>query len=226
MPGGGEPFRRFVVELPGAAMILAVDDQERAVVLRQYRHPVGSRLVEIPAGLLDVPGEDPLLAAQRELREEAALRAEHWQHLVSVHPSPGISTESHAIFLATGLADADRGDFELRHEEAEMSLDRVPVDDLIDAVLDGRVQRRRPWSTSVLAYDALRRRGRLPGQQASQRVGSRSRGGGAPAPAQCEEAAGEGRRTPGSQEPRVPGGDHPGRGARAGHPRPPGARRA
>lgn len=162
-PGGGEPFRRFVVELPGAAMILAVDDQERAVVLRQYRHPVGSRLVEIPAGLLDVPGEDPLLAAQRELREEAGLQAAHWQHLVSVHPSPGISTESHAIFLATGLAEADRGDFELRHEEAEMSLDMVPVDELIDAVFDGRVHDA-PLVTSVLAYDALRRRGRLPGR--------------------------------------------------------------
>jgi 8-oxo-dGTP pyrophosphatase MutT (NUDIX family) len=157
-PGHPEDsFRRLVLETPGAVMVLAVDDEERVVVLRQYRHPVRARLVEIPAGLLDVPGEDPVLAAQRELREEAALRAEHWDHLVTVYPSPGISDEKQVIYLATGLADADRGDFELEHEEAEMTVERVPVDDLLDAVLDGRLHDA-PLVTAVLAYDVIRRR--------------------------------------------------------------------
>jgi ADP-ribose pyrophosphatase len=153
-----QTFRRFVVELPGAVMILAVDDDERVVLLRQYRHPVQSRLVEIPAGLLDVPGEDPVVAAQRELREEAGLAASSWRHLVTVLPSPGISEERHAIYLARGLSEVGHGDFEAEHEEAEMSVERVPMSELLDAVLDGRV-RDAPLVTAVLAYDVLARRG-------------------------------------------------------------------
>lgn len=151
------PFRRVVVEHPGAVIVLAVDEQDRVVVLRQYRHPVQARLVELPAGLLDVPGEDPVLAAQRELREEAAVRAGHWEHLLTTWPSPGISEESYAVFLATDLSEADRGDFEPAHEEAEMTVERVPMAELLDAVLDGRL-RDGPLVTAVLAYDAIRRR--------------------------------------------------------------------
>ncbi|GGF35330.1 NUDIX hydrolase [Marmoricola endophyticus] len=162
----GTTFRRLVVELPGAAMILAVDEEERAVLVQQYRHPAQARLLEVPAGLLDQPGEDPLVCAQRELREEVALGAERWEHLLTVRPSPGMSTETHAIFLATGLHPVDRG-FVLEHEEAEMSVLRVPVDDLLDAVLDGRVQDA-PLVTAVLAYDVRRRRGgRVAGQPES-----------------------------------------------------------
>jgi 8-oxo-dGTP pyrophosphatase MutT (NUDIX family) len=160
----GEQFRRFVVELPGAVMILAVDADERVVVLRQYRHAARSRLVEIPAGLLDVPGEDPVVAAQRELREEAALVADDWRHLVTVLPSPGISEESHTIYLARGLHETDRGGFEPAHEEAEMSVERVPMADLLEAVLAGQV-RDAPLVTAVLAYDVLtRREGAVPSE--------------------------------------------------------------
>ena len=152
-----EEFDRYVVELPGAVMILAVDADEQVVVLRQYRHAVRSRLVELPAGILDVPGEDPVVAARRELREETALVADSWRHLVTVLPSPGISAETHVIYLARGLHDADRDGFEPEHEEAEMSVDRVPMTDLLAAVLAGRV-RDAPLVTAVLAYDVLTRR--------------------------------------------------------------------
>ncbi|MCW2759774.1 MAG: nudF [Nocardioidaceae bacterium] len=155
-----ESFRRLVVELPGAVMVLAVDEDDRVVVLRQYRHPVGKRLVEIPAGLLDVDGEDMVVAAARELREEAAVVADHWEHLLSIYPSPGISTEQHHIYLATGLHDTDRGDFVPEHEEAEMVVERVPFDDLLAAVLDGSVCDG-PVVTAVLAL-ALRRAGGTP----------------------------------------------------------------
>lgn len=152
-------FRRLVVEDPGAVVVLALDDQERAVVIHQYRHPVQMRLVELPAGKLDQDGEDPLVAAQRELHEEVGLQAREWTHLLTTYASPGITSETHAIFLARGLEELDR-DFDLHHEEAELLVDRVPLADLVDAVLDGRVADG-PVALAVLAHEALRSRGRL-----------------------------------------------------------------
>jgi len=142
-----------VLEHPGAVVILAVDEQERAFVVRQYRHPVGHRLVELPAGLLDVPGEDPRVAAERELREEAQLVAEEWTHLLSTYSSPGLSSEQIHVYLARGLGEApDRGaDFELHHEEADMTSEWVPVADLLDGFLAGRLANG-PLGHAVLTY--------------------------------------------------------------------------
>lgn len=157
-PGADDeaPFSRLVLEHPGAAVILALDDQDRALCLFQYRHPVGHRLVELPAGVCDHPGEEPLEVARRELREEAALQAADWTPLLSTFSSPGYSAERIHYFLARGLSAADRGDFELRHEEADLTTAWVPFDDLLAAVLDGRVADG-PVVQAVLAY-ALRRR--------------------------------------------------------------------
>jgi ADP-ribose pyrophosphatase len=155
-----ELFRRLVVEHPGAVVVLAVDEEERVCCVRQYRHAAGGVLVELPAGICDADGEDPQVTAARELREEAELAAEHWRHLMTLNPSAGITTELHRIYLARGLSHADRGDFELHAEEAEMEKVWIPVDDLIDAVLDGRIQES-PLAAAVLAYDVLRRRGEL-----------------------------------------------------------------
>ncbi len=136
----GARARRVVMEHPGAAVVLAVDDDDRVMVVWQYRHAAGRRFVELPAGLCDGdPGEDPLEVARRELREEAQLRAERWTHLTSSYPSPGISAEVQHLFLARGLAPADRGDFALEHEEADMDTGWVRFADLHAAVLDGRV---------------------------------------------------------------------------------------
>lgn len=134
-----EPFRRIVLEHPGAAVVLAVDDDERVLCLWQYRHAAGRRFVEIPAGLLDHAGEEPLEVAQRELAEEAGLAATEWTHLLTTYSSPGISAEVAHIFLARGLSEVGRGDFELVHEEAEMIAGWVPFAELVAAVLDGRV---------------------------------------------------------------------------------------
>jgi 8-oxo-dGDP phosphatase len=155
-----QPFERWVFEHPGAVIVLAVDDQERVCCLRQYRHPAGGRLVELPAGLRDTAQEDPLETARRELREEAELEAREWRQLFDLYPSAGITDERQACFLARDLTPVGRGDFALRHEEADMELVWVPVDELADAVLDGRVSES-PVAACVLAYLALRQRGAL-----------------------------------------------------------------
>ncbi len=152
-----ERFGRLVLEHPGAVVVLALDAQDRALVLQQYRHPAGMRLVELPAGLLDVPDEDPLEAAKRELREEGLVLAERWTHLFTTWSSPGLSSERIGFYLAEGLSPApDRGGFEPAHEEADMTLAWVPVEELLTGVLDGRVSNG-PTAQAVLAY-TLRRR--------------------------------------------------------------------
>ena len=130
-----EPFTRVVLEHPGAVVILAVDDDERVLCLRQYRHPVGQRMIELPAGLLDVADEEPQSAAERELVEEAGLRAGTWTSLGWSYSSPGISSEVHHFFLARDLETADRGDFVAAHEEADMETLWVPFAELLAACL-------------------------------------------------------------------------------------------
>jgi 8-oxo-dGDP phosphatase len=152
-----EQFGRLVLEHPGAVVVLAVDEQERALVLHQYRHPAGMRFVELPAGLLDVEGEDPLVAAQRELQEEGLVLAEEWVHLFSTYSSPGLVSEQITYYLARGLRAApDRGGFEPAHEEADMTLAWVPVDDLVEGVRDGRITDG-PTVQAVLGYAQFHR---------------------------------------------------------------------
>ncbi|MFJ8200279.1 NUDIX domain-containing protein [Streptomyces sp. NPDC096152] len=124
---------------PGSVAILALDDTGRVVVIRQYRHPVRQKLWEIPAGLLDVPGENPLHAAQRELYEEAHVKAEDWRVLTDLYTSPGGSDEAVRIFLARGLSEAEGAKFEAEHEEIDLELARVPVEDLVRGVLAGEL---------------------------------------------------------------------------------------
>ena len=148
-----EPFPRLVLEHPGAAVILALDDRERVFCLRQYRHAAQQRFVELPAGLCDVAGEDPLEVARRELVEEAGLEAGEWTHLASTYSSPGISSEVMHLFVARDLREADRGDFEAAHEEADMETFWAPYDDLLAAVLAGEV-RDAPVMVTVLLAEA------------------------------------------------------------------------
>lgn len=162
-PGHPEHFSRLSLEHPGAVVVLAVDDEERVMCLRQYRHTSGHEFVELPAGLRDAGDEPAVETAQRELREEVELEASDWRQLLSTFASAGISDEVHEIFLARGLTHAPRGDFEMRHEEAEMERFWVPMADLLEAVLQGRV-RQGPLVQAVLAYAVLEQRGTLDAQ--------------------------------------------------------------
>jgi 8-oxo-dGDP phosphatase len=139
MPGGGDSVREIVTH-PGAAAVVAIDDQDRVVLVRQYRHPVRRHLWELPAGLRDEDGESPLRTAQRELAEEALLSAARWSLLATVHNSPGFSDEQVLIYLAEDLTDAARPDgFVVEHEEADMTIERVPLAEAVQRVFDGDI---------------------------------------------------------------------------------------
>jgi 8-oxo-dGDP phosphatase len=139
MPGGGSSIRE-VVHHPGAVAIVALDDDERVVLLRQYRHPVGRHLWELPAGLRDEDGEPPLETAKRELAEEVQLAAARWSLLLTINSSPGFSDELVQIYLAEDLSPADRPDgFLVEHEEADMTVERVPLFDAFQRVFDGDI---------------------------------------------------------------------------------------
>lgn len=164
-PAGGGEFTRDVVVHPGAVGIVALDDQERMLLVSQYRHPVGHRLLEAPAGLLDVAGEPHLQAAERELFEEGHVRARDWRVLVDAFTSPGMTTESIRVFLARDLEPVPDGE---RHageaEEADMPVIWAPLADVVAAVLAGRLHNAMAgmgalavWAARVGAgYDALR----------------------------------------------------------------------
>ncbi|MEV4429007.1 NUDIX domain-containing protein [Streptomyces sp. R-07] len=138
MPDGTVARRDYQVH-PGSVAVLALDEEDRVVVLRQYRHPVRQKLWEIPAGLLDVPGENPLHGAQRELFEEAHVKAGDWRVLTDVYTTPGGCDEAVRIFLARDLAEAEGERFEVSEEEADMELARVPVAELVRGVLAGEL---------------------------------------------------------------------------------------
>ncbi|MFF4757916.1 NUDIX domain-containing protein [Streptomyces sp. NPDC001292] len=138
MPDGSVVTRDYQVH-PGSVAVLALDEEDRVLLIRQYRHPVRQRLWEIPAGLLDVPGENPLHAAQRELYEEAHVKAEDWRVLTDVYTTPGGCDEAVRIFLARGLSEAVGERFAAEHEETDMEHARMPVDELVRGVLAGEL---------------------------------------------------------------------------------------
>lgn len=136
MPGGGSATREIVDHMR-AVGVLALDEEGRVVLIEQYRHPLRRRLWELPAGLMDIDAEPPLACAQRELAEEAGLAADDWQILVDLATSPGFCDEAIRVFLARGLRDVDAPPRE--HEEADLRVVRIPLDDAVDAVFDGRI---------------------------------------------------------------------------------------
>jgi 8-oxo-dGTP pyrophosphatase MutT (NUDIX family) len=155
MPGDTSSVRD-VVEHPGAVAVVALDEQDRVVTVTQYRHPVARPLVELPAGILDKEDEPSYAGVKRELAEEAGLAADEWHVLVDLLTSPGMTDEACRIYLARGLHEVDRDVQE--HEEAEMTSDRVPLDDLVRGVLTGEYENSL-LVVGVLAADSARRSG-------------------------------------------------------------------
>ena len=157
---GEEPVVRQYTRHPGAVAVVAMRGEEGAeeiLLLRQYRHPVNASLWEIPAGLLDIPGEDSLVAAERELAEEADLKAARWDVLVDFFTSPGGSTEPLRVFLARDL-EATETSFEREDEEATMEYAWVSLSDALDWVLAGRLHN--PSTViGILSAHAARGRG-------------------------------------------------------------------
>ncbi|MFF2276008.1 NUDIX domain-containing protein [Agromyces sp. NPDC058126] len=153
---GDEIVREFM-DHTGAVGVLALDEHDRVLLIKQYRHPIRMRDWEIPAGLLDVAGEAPLLGAQRELAEEADLEASEWAVLADFATSPGGSDEVIRVYLARGLRAAP--EVHAREaEEAGIEVRWVPLDDCVDAVLARRIHNG-PLSIAVLAAQAARARG-------------------------------------------------------------------
>jgi ADP-ribose pyrophosphatase len=159
LPGGTSVRREYVVH-PGAVAVIAVDDAGRVLLQRQYRHPVRAELWEPPAGLLDVPGEPPILTAQRELWEEADLQASDWRHLLTFNTTPGGVSEVLHVFLARGLSSVAKSQqFSREEEEAALVPVWLPLEEAADLVLQGALSS----PSAVVGLLAASRAARLEG---------------------------------------------------------------
>lgn len=156
MPGGGVAPRDYVKHV-GAVGVVALDDEQRVVLVRQYRHPVRRFLWELPAGLVDVAGEEASATALRELAEEADLTAGRVEHLVDLHTTPGASSETIRLFLATELREVPHHDrHERTDEELEIEVRRLALADAIKMIFEGEITNG-PAVAGLLAADALLR---------------------------------------------------------------------
>jgi ADP-ribose pyrophosphatase len=135
LEAGGRRFRRQVVVHPGAAAILPLLADGRVLLVRQYRHGLAQRLLEVPAGTLE-PGEPPEACARREIEEEAGWRAGRLLPLGPFYPTPGISTEVIHLFAATDLVAT-----EARPEpDEDIAVETHPLDEVVRMILDGRIR--------------------------------------------------------------------------------------
>jgi 8-oxo-dGTP pyrophosphatase MutT (NUDIX family) len=148
----GTTFERDIVHHPGAVAVVPLLDDGRVVMVRQYRAPIDQLLLEIPAGLRDVAGEDPELTAARELAEETGMAADHIEWLCEFHNSAGCSDETIVIYLATGLrpVELDRQGVEEQH----MTIEHVALDDLDQLVARGELTD----AKSIIGLSLARRR--------------------------------------------------------------------
>ncbi|SJM63548.1 NUDIX domain-containing protein [Microbacterium sp. JB110] len=152
---GGNELVRHYVDHPGAVAVVAIDERDRVLLLQQYRHPLQARDWEIPAGLRDVPGEEPVETAKRELAEEADLTASDWSLLGEFALTPGGSNERILIYLATGLDGTDEP-YPRDAEEADIRVAWLPLPDAIRAVRDGRFVNATTALGLLTAADRLR----------------------------------------------------------------------
>jgi 8-oxo-dGDP phosphatase len=151
---------RDVVLHPGAVAVLALDAAGQILMIRQYRHPVGRLLWEIPAGLRDVSGEDPWATARRELVEETGYRARDWKILADYYSSPGFTNERLRVFLARDLEPVPEAErhFVPRDEEAHLLLAWLPLEEAVRKVFAGELHNG-PAALAIMAGYAARSEG-------------------------------------------------------------------
>lgn len=130
----GRQATRDIVRHPGASVVVPLNEKGEVYMVRQFRKPIDMVTIEIPAGKLD-PGEDPLVCAKRELKEETGLEAKEIRHLVSIHSTPGFSDEVLHMYSATGLSEGES----CADEDEFISTEKYPVADLIDMILNGKI---------------------------------------------------------------------------------------
>ena len=135
----------LVVEHPGAVVILAIDGEGRVLLVRQYRHPTGRSLLELPAGTRD-PGEQPLACAERELREETGFRPGRLERMGGFYSAPGYCTEYLEAYLATDLEPAplESGD------EEGLQVEALPLEQLLVLAAEGRLEDAKSLATLLL----------------------------------------------------------------------------
>lgn len=159
---GEQPVRRDYMTHPDAVAIVAIRETaagEEIMLVNQYRHPVRARLWEVPAGLMDINGESPLKTAERELFEEADLRAKTWHVLMDFYTSPGCSEEALRVFLARDITEVPgREQFSRSEEEAEMEIRWFPFEEVLEAIKQGRIHN--PATVvGVLGAESARQKG-------------------------------------------------------------------
>jgi 8-oxo-dGDP phosphatase len=148
---GGAVLSRDFVDHTGAVAIVALNEADEVMMIRQYRHAIRSLNWEIPAGLLDVPGEDPVECARRELAEEADLSAKHMEYLTTLNTTPGGSNEFIHIYLATGLAPLEH-DYVREGEEAQLEKRFVPLTDAVSAAARGLIRNQIAVTALLVAH--------------------------------------------------------------------------
>jgi len=150
-PYNNEVLSRDFVDHTGAVAIVALNESDEVMMIRQYRHSIRSVNWEIPAGLLDIPGEDPLVCGKRELAEEADLEAENWEFLTTLNTTPGGSNEFIHIYIATGLHQLDH-DYVRTGEEADLEKRFVPLRDAVHAAVTGKIRNQIAVTALLAAY--------------------------------------------------------------------------
>lgn len=170
---GDTELRREFIKHPGAVAVVAMNDDQQVLLLQQYRHPVKQKLWEVPAGLLDADDEPMLMAAQRELAEEADLHASSWRTLVDYYTTPGSSSEGIRVFLATGLSVIPEDQRHQREaEEIDMVQQWLDIQTAVDLVFAGELHN--PSTVvGILALAAGGQRRSRPAEAAWLPMGSR-----------------------------------------------------
>jgi len=150
-PYNDEVLSRDYVDHTGAVAVVALNERDEVMMIRQYRHSIRTVNWEIPAGLLDIPGEDPLFCGKRELAEEADLEADHWEFLTTLNTTPGGSNELIHIYVATGLRSLTH-DYVRTGEEADLEMRFVPLRDAVEAAVTGKIRNQIAVTALLAAY--------------------------------------------------------------------------